>query len=269
MKPCATWLALALTLALPSAAQAHKFWLLPSQTVLASGHANWITVDGAVSNDLFYFNHHALGLDHLVITAPDGSSVEPSHVNVGKWRSSFDVRLDQDGTYKLASASHGLMARYKLGGKFHRWRGTPEELSKIPAAATELKVVEHSSRVETFVTVGKPSREVLKTTGHGLELAAVTHPNDLYAGESGTFRLLVDGKPAQGLEVTIIRGGTRYRSNPEALHVTTDEKGTFRVTWPQPGMYWLGASVKDDHSAYKQAAARSMSYVATLEVLPL
>lgn len=36
-------------------AQAHNVWLLPSTTVLSK--SEWITVDAAVSNDLFFFNH--------------------------------------------------------------------------------------------------------------------------------------------------------------------------------------------------------------------
>ena len=64
-------LALALVAALPLTASAHKAWLLPSQTVLA-GNDPWISVDAAVSNDLFYFNHVPLRLDNLVIIAPDG-----------------------------------------------------------------------------------------------------------------------------------------------------------------------------------------------------
>ncbi|RYZ68811.1 MAG: DUF4198 domain-containing protein, partial [Lysobacteraceae bacterium] len=52
-----TTLALVLSLAvLPFSATAHKAWLRPSQTVIA-GNNPWITVDAAVSNDLFYFNH--------------------------------------------------------------------------------------------------------------------------------------------------------------------------------------------------------------------
>ena len=57
-------LAAALAAALPFSALAHKAWLLPSQTVIA-GNAPWITVDGAVSNDLFYFNHVPLRLAAL------------------------------------------------------------------------------------------------------------------------------------------------------------------------------------------------------------
>ncbi|MFZ1795666.1 MAG: DUF4198 domain-containing protein, partial [Dokdonella sp.] len=68
-------LAMAFALVLPLSAQAHKAWLLPSATVL-SGEDPWITVDAAVSNDLFYFNHVPLRLDALAITGPDGKPVQ-------------------------------------------------------------------------------------------------------------------------------------------------------------------------------------------------
>jgi len=63
---------IALALSASAAVHAHNVWLLPSSTVLSKG--DWITVDAAVSNDLFFFNHRPLGLDNLVVTAPDGST---------------------------------------------------------------------------------------------------------------------------------------------------------------------------------------------------
>ena len=101
--------ALALALALPFAAHAHKAWVLPSQTVL-SGNDPWVTVDAAVSNDLFYFNHVPLRLDNAVITAPDGSTVQPQNGATGKFRSVFDVQLQQAGTYRIAVVNAGLFA---------------------------------------------------------------------------------------------------------------------------------------------------------------
>ena len=56
MKPVIKWTTLALAVCLPLSAQAHRAWMLPSATVL-SGEEPWITVDAAVSNDLFYFEH--------------------------------------------------------------------------------------------------------------------------------------------------------------------------------------------------------------------
>ena len=87
-------LAVAIDLAsvIPAPALAHKAWLQPSQTVIAGTHP-WITVDAAVSNDLFYFNHVPLRTEGLVITAPDGSTVDAQNVATGKYRTVFDVEL--------------------------------------------------------------------------------------------------------------------------------------------------------------------------------
>src|SRR5690606_37835095 len=87
-------LAVLLATALPFAAQAHKAWLLPSSTVTTPDQ--WVTVDAAVSNDLFYFNHAPLRVDNLSITAPDGSTLQPENVATGKYRTTFDVHLAQN-----------------------------------------------------------------------------------------------------------------------------------------------------------------------------
>src|SRR5690606_9994245 len=109
-------LALALAAALPTAALAHKAWLLPSQTVVA-GEAPWITVDAAVSNDLFYFNHVPLRLDNVAVLAPDGSNVESHNGATGKYRSVFDVQLEQEGTYRIGVTNHSIVARYEVDGE--------------------------------------------------------------------------------------------------------------------------------------------------------
>ena len=80
--PVRTVALLAAALLAPVAAQAHKAWLLPSQTVMSQ--KGFITVDAAVSNDLFYFNHNPLRIDDLVVTAPDGSRVQPQNEVRGK-----------------------------------------------------------------------------------------------------------------------------------------------------------------------------------------
>jgi uncharacterized GH25 family protein len=252
---------------LPLASHAHKTWLLPSSTV--STVDQWVTVDAAVSNDLFYFNHNPLRLEALTITAPNGSSVAPQNTNTGKYRSTFDVHLELGGTYKLAIVNQGLFASYEENGAVKRWRGTPERFaSEVPANAKALQVSENMGRIETFVTAGKPSNDALKPTGKALEMVAVTHPNDLYAGEPATFRFVLDGKPAANLPVTIVAGGTRYRDQQGELAITTDAQGQISVTWPTPGMYWLEATIQDQKTSLPQAKQRRASYVATLEVLP-
>ena len=41
------------------------------------------------------------------------------------------------------------------------------------------------------------------------------HFNDLFAGETSTFQVFIDGTPAAGLTFEIIRGDTRYRNAQE------------------------------------------------------
>lgn len=261
-------LSLTLLLALPLSLFAHKVWLRPSQTVL-SGADPWVTFDGAVSNDLFYFNHFPLRLENLTVTAPDGSQVEAENQAIGKYRSVFDLQLKQQGTYRVAVVNSGLMGSWEVNGERKRWRGTAESFAtEVPANAQNLQVSERSGRVETFVTNGAPNEAALKPTGKGLEMEPITHPNDLYAGEEGRFRLLIDGKPAAGLEVEVIRGSTRYRDTLNDVHVKTDENGEFAIEWREAGMYWLEATTQDDKTQISQAGSRSLSYIATLEVLP-
>ncbi|MDK9690473.1 DUF4198 domain-containing protein [Azospira sp. APE16] len=254
-----------LATALVPAAQAHNAWLLPSSTVLSK--AQWITVDAAVANDLFFFNHNALNLDNLSVTAPDGSKVAPENLAKGKLRSVFDLNLTQAGTYRVAVVNAGIMASFKLKGEPKRWRGSAEAFAReIPAEAEELNVNEMAGRNETFVTVGKPS--ALTPIGKGLELVPVTHPNDLVNGEAATFQMLLDGKPAAGLEVTVTKGATRYRNQLGEMKLKTGADGKFSVTFPEAGMYWLDAELKDSKTSVKAAKERRVTYAATLEVLP-
>ena len=123
-------------------------------------------------------------------------------------------------------------------------------------------------RVETFVTLGAPTNTAIATTGSGLELNTLTHPNDLYVGEDAQMQLLIDGEAAVGATITLVREGERYRDADVAQTYTSDVKGNFTLLFTEPGMYWLEAEYEDTQ-AKAPASKRQGSYVAVLEVLPL
>ncbi|WP_294330659.1 DUF4198 domain-containing protein [uncultured Sphingomonas sp.] len=225
------------------AAIAHRMWLLPSSTVV-SGTDNWVTVDAAVSNDLFYFDHRPLGV-LPVITQPDGSEGKAEHHNVGQFRATFDVHLTQQGTYRIAVVNQGVFGRYTLNGETKMIpRGTTKAqlASVIPAGATDVQTSEMLARNEIFVTQGAPTNTVFKPTGQGIELVPVTHPNDLVSNEPATFQFLLDGKPAAGLYVTTILGNGRYRAAQKQLDLRTDAQGKVTIKWPEAGMYWINVT---------------------------
>jgi uncharacterized GH25 family protein len=266
MKKSIALIAALAALALPMSAQAHRAWLAPTSTVL-SGTDAWVGFDAGMSNGVFIADHAAMRLDGLTITAPDGSTVAPENLHRARYRSSFDLHLTRPGTYRVANVMGGVVVSYTVDGTTSRWRGAEADIAaNVPAGATDVTVTRSDSRVETFVTLGAPTTDNLQPTGKGIELVPVSHPNDLVAGEAATFTLVRDGRPAADLDVTIARGGTRYRDNPEEITVRTGADGSFSVTWPEPGMYWVNASVRTPASGDQPAA--NAQYNGVMEVLP-
>jgi uncharacterized GH25 family protein len=237
-------LALAALVTLSSPALAHRFWILPSSTVL-SGEEPWVTFDAAVSNNLFFADHVAPPLEAFKAIGPDGQPVELQNGSKGKYRTVFDLALTKEGTYKVATVREMILATWKEGEETKNFRGSEADFKAAALdGKPELKVTESYSRVETFVTRGEPTKDALKPTGKGLEvLFEQSHPNDLFAGEKATFVLHLNGKPAAGVKVSVIKGDDRYRSDIGEISPTTNDKGEFEITWPEAGRFWLNAAV--------------------------
>ena len=288
-----------------SAAHAHRVWILPAQTVL-SGTDQWVSFDAAVSNNLFTPNHRPVSLESVEVTGPDGQPVKIENATGGQVRSSFELQLQKQGTYVISlkpstgrrptggggpggtmaqkggeapkggskkggfGGEGSLMGSYEENGKVERWRGTPETLvSEGVAKKPGFKLRESGGRrVVTFVTAGKPSKEVLQPEGKGLEIDYVSHPNDLVTGEAATFRLLMDGKPAANAEVTIVRGDDRYRDVAGDVILKTAADGTVKIKWPQAGKYWLEATAASVGQLHGVPSEKSYTYIATYEVMP-
>lgn len=264
-------LSAAALLAASPLASAHRMWIKPTTTVV-SGENEWISFDGAIANGIFTPDHYPMPVDRLTATAPSGKTVQLQHQQQLKYRSVFDLELTEKGTYKVASASNTLMARWTDdNGERHMWpgrgkTGTLEEFKQqVPANAD---VAQTSRKIEVFVTAGAPSDSVLKNTGEGLEMVAHTHPNDAYTGEDIIFGFTIDGEKAVGASVVVVKEGEKYRDNNDDIKLTTDEKGNITLNVDEPGMYWLEAEY-EDNKAKAPASKRMGTYITTIEVLPL
>jgi uncharacterized GH25 family protein len=275
-------------LAAPTAL-AHRMWMIASSTSV-SGTDNWVTVDAAVSNDLFFFDHQPIRVAPTV-THPDGTEGTIENHSVGKFRATFDVHLTQQGTYRIGAVSQNVFGSYKLNGETKMIpRGTTADklATVIPAGATDVQTSESMMRNEIYVTQGAPTTTVFKPTGKGIELVPVTHPNDLVVGEAATFQFLLDGKPAPNLFVTVIPGGIRYRDTLKQQDLKTGADGKVSINWSDPGLYWVNVTptrpreegpgapgMGGPGAGGPQGAAgrpagppqRRVSYVTTLEVL--
>jgi len=275
-------IAAATLIAIATPGLAHRGWLLPSATIF-SGTDDWVTVDAAASNDLFFPDHRPMQLDGVKVWAPDGTEGKIQHPTTGQVRSTFDVQLNKPGTWKIGTAQSGVQGSFKVDGVDYRLggrRGPPpaagaaqsgprfvNSIDEIPANATEVQLTESGSRNEIFATTGEPTKTVFQPTGKGLEMEPLTHPSELVKGEPARFRFLVDGKPASALKVDILPGGKRYRDGDGAIAVTTGADGVAVVNFPEAGMFWLNTTLADNKPATPKATARRLSYTATLEVM--
>lgn len=272
-------LALASTLSLASLAltaapaSAHRFWLVPSATTL-SGTGQTVSFDGAISNDLFNPDHVAMPLEILTIVKPDGSKGEMLNATKARHRSTFDVAIDQEGTWWIGVKREGYSGTFKLNGEEWRVGGRPRKgvkrvagIDDIPAGATQVELVESLSTNGTFVTAGMPNDEAFAPSGKGLEIQPLTHPDELVSNEPGRFRFLIDGKPAAGVKVTAVPGSKQFRSSEMVTTVETDGEGIATIAWPTPGMYWIDAQAEDTNPAEPRAGKRRMGYTLTAEVV--
>lgn len=271
--PIKALLSITMVMGLCFNASAHRAWILPSTTNL-SGDAPWVTFDAAVSNSLFVPEHVPLRTKGLMVQDPNGKSIDVVNAHTGKYRSTFDLNLLTPGTYKIGYASGGLRASWKdKDGKRKRWPGrgetaTDADFAKaVPKKADSLKVSLSFRRIETYVTSGEPTKKVFEPTNSGLELVPVTHPNDLFAGESAKFQFLFEGEPAVGVKLAIVKGNTRFRNDQNQLDLVTDAKGYVNITWPEAGVYLIEAEYEDD-KAQAPATIRTGSYGATFAVYP-
>jgi len=269
--------AIALALAgIACAAQAHRPWMLPTSTFIETDREAWVTIDGAVSEGLFNVDHMPLRMDGLTVTDPDGATAPAPAATVGKFRSSVDLRLPKDGTYRITLAATSVMGSYRLNGETKRFRASEQNVAKeIPAGATEVNRTTMVQRQDTFVTLNKPTTGALKPVGSGLELVPVTHPNELRAGEKATFRFQLNGQPLPNFPFSLVPGGVKYRGTINEVRLSTDAKGEATFTLPAPNMYWLSARYPANEPANAprgpgegQPDSKRYSYSATLEILP-
>lgn len=268
MKIPTTAITLALALCAGSA-HAHRPWLYPQQTLVEAKEA-WVTIDGAISEGLFDVDHNAFKLDKVSITAPDGTTLPAPTPLMGRQRSSIDLKLPQDGTYRIAVVNRNVMGSYKdAKGELKRFRSTEENLAKdVPAGAADVKTTHIHQRIETFVSANKISDGALKPSGSGLELVPLTNPTDLRSGESAKWRFTLDGKALPNFPFSLVPGGVKYRGVLGEIRLATDANGEVNVKLPAAGMYYLSAAFPAVRPAEAPANARRYGYAATLEILP-
>lgn len=264
--------ALAGSMLLGSVAQAHPMWILPHEFNVSTeeGKGEWVTFDASASHTIFGFDK-GLPLHTVKVFSPDGDSNHLGSYFQGHRRSVFDLYLDQEGTY-LIKGQRPLFhfTSYKSGK-----RDTPKRMmankqqaqARLPKNARDVSTLLIDLTSSTYVTNNKPSDAVLATTGKGLEVKLVTHPNDIVSGEEVEFQMMLNGKPAEGVEIEITPGGTKYRDDRASIKLETKADGLVVFTPELAGPWLFLASKQSAVDTSTEDFKLSMRYI-TFEVQP-
>ncbi len=241
-----------------SAAQAHTPYLAPAS--FEPLHQGWVTLDASFA-EVFFVPEVVFDDSEFGVLNSAGVWSKPVTVQRLKTRAVVEHQLTDKGTHRFSTGvRHGAVFRmYELNGER---KGTRDPKEVLPAGAKLLDHFQSVTLAETYLTLGAPSNTALKPYGKGLEVVAVTHPNDLYAGETFRVRVLFDGKALAGQELQVFAANDGAGDEKPVLTVKTDDEGAADLALTRVGSYLLQTRYR--HAAPKGAPAPNYSHTYTL-----
>lgn len=291
------WLKIALLSALPVLSHAHTMspYLLPE---VFDTKANNVTFQSAITVEKFFIPTGNFKTSY-VVTQPNGQTQAIQPAATLKRFNIAEFDLNTEGTYRIRTQdATGNSGKYALvDGRWLRVRparpanatqpapqmpapanaenkapAAPQPprfiaADQVPANAQTVDVVSHYI-AESFVTKGKPS-PIPAVTNKGFEVKLISHPNELFAGDSLKAQVLFNGKAVPNLEVDIFKGASSYQPNAkrEQPHVKTNAKGEVEIKFDQAGLYLITTAYPEANPDNTQKpATASYTYGLTLEV---
>jgi hypothetical protein len=238
-------------------ALAHSPYLLPNGFNLDKD--DHVTVEASFSEHVFVPTV-AMQSDDFHFVGPDGKAVPLKPVAL-RDLVILEAPLATDGTYRLTSGERqGRVAKAALID------GTWEFIDPrrpLPAGVTPVDM-QSVTKAEAFVTRGKPDQAALAPSGKGIEYRAITHPSLIRAGQPAEFELMFNGKPLANADVEVEQARAGEVENTRLPLVTSDARGRFTITAPEPGLYF--AMTRHRVDAANGLPARSYTYALTYSV---
>lgn len=246
------------------AAAAHTPYLAPSDFAPQPGAT--LALDASFA-ETFFVPEAVFDGSTFTLTGPDGKETALDAVHPFKLRAVAEYTLPRTtGTWRFSTGP-------RLGARFRTWELDGKRTSsrdadaRIPAGAKLVSDFQSLTLAETYVSAGAPDRAALAARGKGLELVAIDHPNDLYAGEHFRFVVQYDGKPLAGQPVEITEAVWTSDRKPQVVQLTTDAQGQASFDLAQAGTWIALTRYRTPAPAGAAAAEYSNSYTLTFRVL--
>ncbi len=243
---------------------AHTPFLAPTSFETREGGT--VSLDAGFA-ETFFVPEAVFDNSTFVVTDPAGKTAAPDTLQRLRTRAVVEHTLAAGkGTYRFSTGPRvgALFRTWEVGGKRE---STRDPAVKIPAGAKVISDFQSLTLAETYLSVGAPNRAALVASGKGLEFVPVTHPSDLYVGESFEFVVQYDGKPlaSQPVEVTEAVWTADRKAAVETLQ--TDANGHVRLPLAKAGTFLALSRYRSAAPAGAAAPEYSNSYTLTFHVL--
>lgn len=194
--------------------------------------------------------------------APDGTEVIFQRIAVEGPLTRSAVSLSRAGTYRISTGEQ-IGGVTQLVGVDGQWR--PLAQNETPPEGAPVTTLQTVTVADTYVTRGRPSREVVDAPHGRLAIKPITHPNEVLAASGFDIEVLFDGAPLANTAVVLYSEGD-LDSNLDRF-VVTDANGRAHVTFDAPGHYVIAARHRADMPAGSPAEVGSYTTTITFEAL--
>ncbi|MBR7889767.1 DUF4198 domain-containing protein [Marinomonas sp. A79] len=231
----------ALGIVAASSSFAHDLMIMPAKSIVTKAPAD-VAVDISASHGVYRYDK-AVSVDGIMVYGPDGKHMRDIGTVVkSATRTSFDLAIETDGTYKIVygSSRGGYMTTYTIGARdtHKRERLSKSELAgKIPEGAKNVETIKMNRYSMAFITSKMPTDAVITPSNKGFEVIPVTHPADYVNGEEIALKVLMNGKPVEGVSIAIKSESGIYTGNQEPIKLSTNKAGIASVTLEEAGRY--------------------------------
>lgn len=242
---------------------AHTPYLAPMS--FEASNRGVVTLDASFA-EKFFVPELAFNNSIYTVVTPKGKTINPNSLIKTNLRMVVEHTLKDEGTYRFSTGKRlgRVFKTYELDGK-RKSLNNPND--PIPKGGKLLSFFQSLTMAETYVTKDGPNNNALKAYNKGLEFVAVSHPNELFVGETLSMLSLFNGNPLTDLNVDIFQANDQFSDEKPSVTLTSNTKGEFSFTPEKKGVYLLRARHRSDAPKGSPAPQISNTYTLVVEAV--
>ncbi|MBV1910645.1 MAG: DUF4198 domain-containing protein [Kangiellaceae bacterium] len=240
---------------------AHTPYLTPS--TFEASNRDRVTLDAAFA-EKFFVPELAFNNSIYTVLTPNGKTINPDNIVKMNLRMVVEHELKDEGTYRFSTGKRlgRVFKVYEVDGK----RKTLENpTDPVPKGGKLLSFFQSLTLAETYVSRDAPSNIALKARNNGLEYVSVSHPNELFVGETLSMISLFNGKPLADLTIDVFEANDQFSDEKATISLTSNAKGEFNFTPDNKGVYLLRSRFRSEAPKGSLAPEISNTYTLVIE----